>query len=453
MIDHQKKKLIEKFAVPVPRYTSYPTAPHFSDNIDSIDFADNLLALRSGARLSLYMHIPFCDTLCWFCGCNTKMVKRYDPIAKYLPLLIKEIENVSCLLPFDHTVRHIHWGGGSPNILNEDDIGRLSDATRAAFQIGEDAEFAVEIDPRDLRDTQIAAFADAGVTRISVGVQDFSEKVQWAINRIQSFEETERAITKFREKGVRSINMDLIYGLPFQTKQSVADSIEKVLLISPDRIALFGYAHLPKRIKHQAMIDDDALPDIFERYEQAETLARYLINAGYVRIGLDHFAKPTDPMAASKADGILRRNFQGYTTDKADALIGLGASAISQFDGAYFQNAVPTAQYLKAIEEEGLATRRGYVLSKEDMVRRDAIEQIMCNLELSENRLKAIFGEHANPVLSEVTTLLDSDDERLLRRTDDGFKVKEKGQPFLRSICAHFDTYLAAAKAVHSTGV
>jgi len=453
MTDSDRIKLIKKYAAPVPRYTSYPTAPNFGEDIGNKDYAEWLGALKQGARLSLYLHIPFCDTLCWFCGCNTKMVKRYDPVAEYLPFLYREIKNIAARVPKSHAVSHIHWGGGSPNILSEDDIARVSELIGNVFKLENDAEIAVEIDPRGLAEAQVEAYARSGVTRISVGVQDFSSRVQKAINRIQSFEETEKAINLFRDKGVSSINMDLIYGLPYQTIESTKKSVLKVLELEPDRIALFGYAHLPSRIKHQQMIDDDTLPDIYERFDQAETFATHLMDAGYIRIGLDHFAKPGDELVKSQAAGTLRRNFQGYTTDQADALLGLGASAIGQLNNAYVQNAVPTADYMRMVEDDGLAVRKGYSLTPDDMVRRYTIEQIMCNMELSYGELTTRFGHNAAPILSEAQLMLQNDSDGILQKTDEGFRVKEEGRPFLRTICANFDAHLPTSQARHAVGV
>ncbi len=442
-------EVVKRYSSPVPRYTSYPTAPHFSPAVGPEQYAAWLRALPARARLSLYMHIPFCHELCWYCGCNTKAARRYDPIAAYLESLMAEIEHVSALITPAHEVAHIHWGGGSPNVLSADDIARLDKLTRARFRAGGVAEFAVEIDPRTLTVEQVAAFAGAGVTRVSIGVQDFDPKVQAAINREQSFATTARAVAWFRERGVTAINIDLVYGLPRQTRASVEETIRQVLALEPDRIAIFGYAHLPSRIKHQSLIDEAALPDAVERFAQSSRLARILAAAGYVRVGLDHFARAGDALAS----GSVNRNFQGYTSDSADALIGLGASAIGRLPEGYVQNAVPAADYARRIGENGLATARGAVLTGEDRMRGFVIERLMCDLAFPADELKRRFGDAARPVLDEALSLIESDSDRLVERTGDGFRVTARGRPFIRTIAACFDSYLGQGEARHSQGV
>jgi oxygen-independent coproporphyrinogen-3 oxidase len=433
----------------VPRYTSYPTAPHFTGKVGAAEARAWLGALRAGAQLSLYVHIPFCQTLCWYCGCNTKVVNKYDLIERYLGVLEQELATVSELIPKVHSVGHIHLGGGSPNILKPEHIGELAMAMRDGFHIAADAEFAVEIDPRGLDREHVAAMKAAGVNRISIGVQDFDAAVQAAINRVQSYETTRQAVDLLREAGIGSINIDLVYGLPHQTRQSVARTMEQVLSLEPDRIAIFGYAHLPERIRHQRLIDTAALPNLTDRLGQANRLARILAGKGYVRIGLDHFAKPTDPLA----QGVVHRNFQGYTTDGAEALIGFGASAISRFDAGYTQNAVGINEYQERVEACGLATSRGVALSQDDRVRAFVIERLMCDLAFSQSLLRARFGDAAGPVIADAEALIDADADGLVERTSDGFRVSANGRPFVRSICACFDAYLGAGEARHAVGV
>jgi oxygen-independent coproporphyrinogen-3 oxidase len=281
--------LAEKYGGPVPRYTSYPTAPHFSPRVSELHAVSWLAALEGGTRLSLYVHIPFCHSLCWYCGCNTKATRRYPPVAHYLHFLLTEIANVAALIP-EHEVVHIHWGGGSPNILSPADIGVLARELGTRFKISEAADFAVEIDPRHIDDAQVDAFMEAGVRRVSIGVQDFDTAVQAAIGREQSFEVTRWAVDAFRGRGVGSINIDLMYGLPHQTQESVDRTLEQVLELEPDRIATFGYAHLPDRMTHQRLVPGEALPTAVERHAQANRIARHLTAMGYVRVGLDHFA-------------------------------------------------------------------------------------------------------------------------------------------------------------------
>jgi oxygen-independent coproporphyrinogen III oxidase len=442
-------EVVKRYSSPVPRYTSYPTAPHFSDAIGPGQYAQWLAALPAGARLSLYLHIPYCDSLCWYCGCSTKVVQRYAPILAYLPSLTSEIENVSAHVPVDHRVTHMHWGGGSPNILRPDDILALAQAARARFHIADDAEFAVEADPRGLDSTRIAAFAGAGVNRVSIGVQDFNPEVQRAINRLQSFEVTKIAIATLRRHGIQQINVDLVYGLPHQTRQSVETTARKVLELAPSRIAAFGYAHLPQRLKHQRLIDEAALPGIVERFAQANRLAHILTAAGYVRIGLDHYALPDDPLA----QGPVNRNFQGYTTDRADALIGLGATAIGRLPDGYVQNCVPVADYQRAVASSGLATARGVQLSEGDRMRGFVIERLMCDLAFPAAELNRRFGVAAAPILEEAQMLLEADQDHLVERDGEAFRITEKGRPFARAIAACFDTYLGMGEARHTAGV
>ena len=433
----------------VPRYTSYPTAPHFSSKVDRGQYARWLSALPAGSNLSLYVHIPFCHQLCWYCGCNTKATRRYAPVAQYLRSVEIEIARVAERVP-THRVMQIHWGGGSPNILAPADILSLSDKIRAHFSVDRDAEFAVEMDPRHLDPEQIRAFGRAGISRLSLGVQDFNEAVQSAIGREQSFEMTRRAVNAFRELGVASINIDLMYGLPRQTMDTAERTAAQVIALEPDRIAVFGYAHLPQRMKHQRLIPAQQLPNAAERLAQSARIGQILVERGYVRIGFDHYAKPTDKLAA----GNVARNFQGYTTDHSDALIGIGASAIGRLPQGYVQNAIATADYARRIERDGLATARGIELSSEDKARGHVIERLMCELRFSAADVREKCGDSADAILWDADRLLELDGNAdFVRRTADGFVVTERGRPYLRSICAHFDTYLAGSDALHSSTV
>ena len=442
-------EIVKRYSAPVPRYTSYPTAPHFSDAVGHKEYAAWLAALTERARLSLYLHIPFCDAMCWYCGCSTKAVRRYEPVANYLQTLMAEIAGVSSRVPRTHRVTHIHWGGGSPNVLSSKHISDLAEGMRTHFNVGDDAEFAIEVDPRGLSGDRIAAFAQAGVTRVSIGVQDFDPKVQAAINRLQSFETTKRVVELFREQGIAAINIDLVYGLPHQTRDSVTRTIKQVLALEPNRIATFGYAHLPSRLKHQRLIDQSTLPDVVERFAQSNRLVDMLAAAGYVRIGLDHFARADDPLST----GPVRRNFQGYTSDAADALIGLGASAIGRLPEGYAQNSVPVAEYARRINEHGLATARGVALTPDDRMRAFVIERLMCDLLFPATELRRRYGQSAAPILEEAAALIEADQDRLVERDGDGFRITPRGRPFVRTIAACFDTYLGAEQARHSLGV
>jgi oxygen-independent coproporphyrinogen-3 oxidase len=442
-------ELAQRYGAPVPRYTSYPTAPHFTSSIGAAQASAWLSALTAGSKLSLYVHIPFCQSLCWYCGCNTKVVNKYEPIERYLASLDRELATVAALVPREHGVSHIHFGGGSPNILKPAHIGALAAALRERFNFEKSGEFAIEIDPRGLDGEHVAAMKAAGVNRVSIGVQDFEPQVQSAINREQSYETTRHAVVMLRDAGIGSINIDLVYGLPHQTRASVARTMQQVLSLEPDRIAIFGYAHLPERIRHQRLIDPASLPDLTERLGQANRLARLLAADGYVRVGLDHFAKPGDALA----QGGVHRNFQGYTTDGADALIGFGASAISRFEAGYTQNATGITEYQEKVAACGLATTRGIALSHDDRMRAFVIERLMCELAFSESDLRERFGESASPLIEEAAALMETDRDGLIERTTDGFRVTDRGRPFVRSICGCFDAYLGESEARHAAGV
>ncbi len=442
-------KLVKILARPLPRYTSYPTAPHFNANVGTAEYDRWLSALSPDARLSLYVHIPFCDTLCWFCACTTKITRRYAPVGTYLSHVCAEIDAVAERIPNGVSVSHIHWGGGSPDILSTRDMARLSDTLRSRFIVEKDAEFAVEIDPREMDEAKIAALAQAGLTRISLGVQDFDPKVQTAINRLQSFEQTRAVVEEFRNAGVHSINIDLVYGLPHQTTESGRQTIEAVIALGPDRVATFGYAHLPNRIRHQRLIDNESVPGIHDRLALSQMMSAHLRDAGYVQLGVDHFCKPGDSMASTP----LRRNFQGYTTDTADALLGLGASAISRLPQGYVQNAVPIADYQRRIGDGGVATARGLAFTPEDMARAFAIETLMCELRFPASELCREFGELGVAIAREGERLAAHASDGLVEQVPDGFVVTEKGRPFLRALAAEFDAYLDTSKTVHSTGI
>jgi oxygen-independent coproporphyrinogen-3 oxidase len=360
-------------------------------------------------------------------------------VSEYLEVLLKEVDAIGALAPGGHRVCHIHWGGGSPDILAPSDILLLGRALRARFSVAADAEFAVEIDPRRLVDEQVDSFAGVGVNRVSIGVQDFDEAVQRAIGRIQSFDTTQRAVQMFRRRGVGSINVDLVYGLPLQTEDSLARTLDQVLQLQPDRIAVFGYAHLPDRLKHQRLIDEAALPDAVARFAQARLIALRLVEAGYVEIGIDHFSRPDDALAKAP----LARNFQGYTTDKADALLGFGASAISRLPNGFAQNAVAVDDYARRILGGELATARGHQMQGEDGVRAAVIEQLMCMFSVSWADLQERFGDSVQTLRRAFEEWAAQDESGFVTVRGDGFEVAEFGKPFVRTICAMFDAYLS----------
>lgn len=447
------EQLIRKYAAPAPRYTSYPTAPHFHAGISDAIYKHWLGALAPGSSLSLYIHIPFCDRLCWFCACNTKQVRQYAPLARYLQALQHEIEAVAAIIDGKARVGAVHFGGGSPTMMEPRDMIALDAHLRSRFRFLPDAEVSVEIDPNDMDEARFDALAAIGMTRASLGVQDFDPKVQQAINREQSFEATKAVVDAVRRRGATSVNIDLLYGLPHQTEPSVAATAGQAMTLAPDRIALFGYAHVPWMKKHQTMIDEAVLPGPVERFGQFARAASIIAAAGYAAVGLDHFARPSDMMAIASRDGWLRRNFQGYTCERADALIGLGASSVSQLPQGYLQNAPASADYERRVTSSGLAVVRGFELSAADRMRAWVIERLMCGLSFSRCDLLGKFGEAARPIIREAEYLAAANTDQLFERCGNRFVVTERGRPFVRSIATAFDLYLDAGKGRHSTAV
>lgn len=437
----------------VPRYTSYPTAPHFTPAVGARQYGDWLSAVPAGDELSLYVHIPFCARLCWFCGCQTTVVNRYRPVASYVDLLIAEIDRVADRLGSRRRVVHVHWGGGTPTLLEPFDMRRLAGHLRARFDIAAEAEFAVEIDPRAMTRERAVALAEVGVTRASLGVQDFDPRVQRAINRVQPYGETERVVRWLRQSGIGGLNIDLLYGLPHQTAAGLEASVEKALTLRPDRVALFGYAHVPWMKKHQKLIDESALPGAVERVRQAAAAAGRLTALGYDAIGLDHFALPGDGLARAQRAGTLRRNFQGYTTDRAPVLLGFGASSIGSLPQGYVQNAADTPAWRRAIEEGGLAVVRGVAVSARDLLRRAAIERLMCDLEVD---LGAVCrAHHATPDVfaGEVAALAPLVKCGIVVVEGDVVRVRPEARLLLRVVCAAFDRHPPRGAARYSAAV
>jgi oxygen-independent coproporphyrinogen-3 oxidase len=437
----------------VPRYTSYPTAPHFHAGIGSAVYRSWLENLPPESSLSLYVHVPFCDTLCWFCGCHTRVANRYSPVEDYLVWLTREIDMVAGALGSGRRVTHIHWGGGSPTLLAPNDILRLAYSLRARFDVAPDCEFAVEIDPRDLRDETIAALRTAGVNRASIGVQDCDDKVQRAINRIQPPSVTQSAVERLRAASIHAINFDVMYGLPYQTVAHVQRTIEATLSLSPQRYAVFGYAHVPGFKKHQELIPMEALPDSDERLAQSDAAGRTLAHAGYVPIGLDHFARPEDPLAIAARGGTLRRNFQGYTTDAALALIGFGASAIGALPQGYAQNASDVPSWRRTLATGALPIARGIALSREDRARRAIIEQLMCNLEADTGAIAAEHGYPKEKFAPELVALMPYAQNGIVALHEYHVRVTPENGTFVRVIGAVFDAYLPNGSAKHSVAV
>lgn len=436
-----------------PRYTSYPTAPHFGPAVDAARYGEWLAALDPAAQVSLYLHVPFCRVVCWYCACNMKLAAREEPVRAYGRRLEREIALVAERLPARMKVSRIHWGGGTPTSLPAGTLGRLTGKLRAAFDVLPDAEIAFELDPRTFAPQMAPLLARLGATRASLGVQEFDPKVQAAVNRVQPFETVRDTVGALREAGIAAINFDLMYGLPHQTTGTLARTVERTLELAPDRIALFGYAHVPWVVKRQRMLPEEALPGPDERFAQAETAAAQLVAAGYRRIGLDHFALAGDGLAAAAARGALRRNFQGYTDDAADALIGLGATAISSLPQGYAQNVAETGAYGRLVSDGGLPTAKGLVLTAEDRMRREVIERLMCDLEVDTAAVAAAHGRPAGTFAPELARCDEFVAEGLALVDGARLTVCETGRPALRVIASVFDAYLERDSTVRRHAV
>jgi oxygen-independent coproporphyrinogen-3 oxidase len=437
----------------LPRYTSYPTAPQFSDAIRHEAYGEWLAAIPGGTTASLYLHVPFCRSMCWYCGCHTTITQRDAPIVDYLGVLRHEIGLVADRLSAPLPVSHVHFGGGTPTIMEPAEFIGLIDLMRQRFSLGDGAEIAVEIDPRTLTRTMTAALGEAGVTRASLGVQSFDPMVQRAINRIQSFEQTARATNGLRDAGIRGVNFDLIYGLPHQTVDSCVETVRQSVELRPERLSVFGYAHVPSFKKHQRRIDEAALPDGAARYEQAEAIAEALVSAGYRRIGLDHYALPDDSMVQAQVDGVLHRNFQGYTTDPSDVLIGFGASAIGRLTQGYAQNEVVLGRYAERISRGELATAKGYALTADDRLRADLIERVMCDFKVDVSQVCRTHGTEPESLLQSIPRLKMLEQDGIIRLKDNVLSVSDDTRFLVRTVASAFDAYLGASGRTHSRAV
>jgi len=444
----------EKYATAkVPRYTSYPSVPYFRAGFPAATYRDWLGALDPSRPVSLYLHVPFCRKLCWYCGCNMKLAARYAPVAAYVETLIQELGLLSDALPGRLTISHLHWGGGTPTALEPDDLARVMEEVRDRFDFAPDAELAIESDPRTLTDPMIQTVGRLGFTRASFGIQEFDPKVQQAINRIQPFEMVAHAVSGLRGAGVAGINFDLIYGLPHQTPDGLRRTIGACLDLKPDRIALFGYAHVPWMAKNQRLIDESALPDADARAEQAATAARTIADAGYDTIGLDHFALPEDALAKAVTHGILRRNFQGYTNDTAQALLGLGATSISRTPSGFVQNIAETGAWARTVQEGLLPIAKGHTLCGDDALRAYVIEKLMCDAAVDTAAAGRLFGYAEDWCSDALPDLWEMADDGLLVLDGGTVRMTEQGRIFVRVAAAAFDRYRQQAPARHSIAV
>ena len=435
----------------IPRYTSYPTAPHFSAAVGEMHYRSWLASLPR-AKASLYVHIPFCQAMCWYCGCHTTVAAREAPVARYLETLAREIGLVRQYAAGPLTVSHIHFGGGTPTLIPAEQMRMLMRRVGEQFFVADDAEIAIEIDPRALTRDMASALGECGFNRASLGVQSFDPDVQQAINRVQSFAETEDAVRMLRANGVGRINFDLIYGLPRQSLESCVDTVERALTLRPDRLAVFGYAHVPAFKPHQRKIDGATLPDSEARYAQSRSIADALLRAGYVEIGLDHFARIGDPLADAAASGRLHRNFQGYTTDDAEVLIGLGASSIGRLPQGYVQNEFRIPEYQRRVAEGRLPIARGYQFQGDDLLRGEIIERLMCDQRVDVEAVCRLFGTDPARLLAKVP-LQPLIADGLIVHDGHSILVKPHARPLVRSIAAVFDAYLSDAGCQHSRAV
>ena len=440
-------QLLEKYSRPGPRYTSYPTAPYFHTGFTETDWLQELTASQDARRgVSLYVHIPFCDTLCYYCGCNMVATGDYDKAKRYLAVLKQEMARVAALTHAQRRVEQLHWGGGTPTYLKPADIRRLMEAIRSHFHLASEAEMGCEADPRELTREHLVALRECGFNRLSIGVQDLDERVQKAVNRVQPAAMIGQVYAWARELGFASINMDLIVGLPHQTVASFSRTLDQVLAWAPDRFAVFAYAHVPWMKRHQKLIREEDLPDFATRLDLQQLIHDRLGAAGYVNIGMDHFAKPEDELVQAQRAKTLWRNFQGYTTHKDCDIYAFGASSISQTREVYVQNEKNLKKYQERVAAGHLPVERGLRLTREDLIRRDLITRIMCDLELSYADFSATwgidFGAHFQDALAELPPLAN---DGLIELSDAGLKVTDLGRLFLRNIAMCFDSYLRQA--------
>jgi oxygen-independent coproporphyrinogen-3 oxidase len=443
--------LLEKYCKPGPRYTSYPPAPHFHEGFTDADWEAELRATRdSGRGLSLYVHIPFCDTLCWYCGCNMVATRDYGRAERYMGLLFREIDRVTNLVDPGRTVRQVHWGGGTPTFLHPGDMERLFGHLLSGFELAADAEIGCEADPRELTEDHVRTLKRLGFNRISLGVQDLDEKVQRAVNRVQPEALIRQTFGWMRAAGFESVNLDLMVGLPHQTVEGFGKTLDTVTELRPDRLAVFTYAHVPWMKRHQKLIKETDLPDFRTRIALQELILHRLTEAGYVYIGMDHYALPQDELVLAQQEKTLYRNFQGYTTHRECDILAFGASAISQTEEVYAQNLKKLSEYRDRVEAGRLATERGIRITREDKLCREAITRIMCDLELDLAAVGRDWGVDLGDYFGCRETLQEMEADGLVGLDGDVVRVTETGRLFLRNIAMLFDSHLRqpAAEAV-----
>ncbi|HOI30476.1 MAG TPA: oxygen-independent coproporphyrinogen III oxidase [Melioribacteraceae bacterium] len=439
-------ELIKKYDRPGPRYTSYPTAPQFNDSFTPEKYLDEVIRTNNQENppdLSLYFHIPFCDTLCYFCGCNMIITRNRERIKEYTRYVKNEIDLLRSFIVEGRQTVQLHWGGGTPTHLNPDEITDLISYINGSFKFSPNAEEGCEIDPRGLTKAHLEALRNGGFNRISMGVQDFDEKVQKAVNRIQPEAMTREVVEWIRQLKFESINLDLIYGLPFQSAESFAKTVEAIIDISPDRIAVFNYAHVPWMKKHMALIKPDDLPLAEEKLEILKMTIEKLTSAGYIFIGMDHFAKPDDELAIALRDKKLYRNFQGYSTHAGADLYGFGITSISQIGRSYSQNVKKENEYFSLLNEGRLPVERGYYLSDDDLLRRHVITRIMCDFELDFSEVEKLYRvEFEKYFAVSIEGLKEFMNDGLVEINDRKIVVTEMGRLLIRNIAMNFDKYI-----------
>ncbi|WP_092364466.1 oxygen-independent coproporphyrinogen III oxidase [Cribrihabitans marinus] len=451
MVTKSQLSRLGLFDAKVPRYTSYPTAPHFSNDVGPDLFGDWIAQIAPGSAVSLYIHVPFCRRLCWFCACRTQGTQTDGPVAAYLETLKSELALLKDRLPEGVTLSRLHWGGGTPTLLNPAMMTELAETIFDVVPMGDNAEFSVEIDPNEIDGARLDALAAAGMNRASIGVQDFDDEIQKTIGRVQSYDVTRDAVDMIRARGIASLNADILYGLPHQTRARMTESVQKLLSLNPDRVALYGYAHVPWMAKRQQLIPSDALPTPEQRLDLFDTARRLFLWDNYAEIGIDHFATQDDGLTQALRTGKLKRNFQGYTDDQADVLIGVGASSISRFPQGYAQNAPATSVHTKAIREGRFSTSRGHRFKGQDILRSRLIEALMCDFRIDSAE---ILENHAvsRAELEAMYARADQAFDGLLQITGDGLFIPQEARPLTRMIARIFDAY-DLSKAGHSSAI
>ncbi|MGD9864449.1 MAG: oxygen-independent coproporphyrinogen III oxidase [Pseudodonghicola sp.] len=439
------------FDAKVPRYTSYPTAPHFGTSVGSELFSDWIGAVPEGGSISLYVHVPFCRRLCWFCACRTQGTQSDSPVIAYVEVLKAELALLKARLPAGVTLSRLHWGGGTPTLLQPQLMQELAQAIFDVAPLGPQAEFSVEIDPNEIDEARLDVLAAMGMNRASIGVQDFDDQIQQTIGRIQGYDVTRRAVEMIRARGIESLNADILFGLPHQTRARMTESVQKLLSLSPDRVALYGYAHVPWMAKRQQLIPSDALPTPEVRLELFDTARRLFLWDGYAEIGIDHFARPEDGLTQALKAGTLRRNFQGYTDDQSEVLIGVGASSISRFPQGYAQNAPATSAHTAAIRDGRFSTARGHVFTAEDKLRGRMIEMLMCDFRINAAELRDSFGV-SDDRLQAMFAETDRAFPGMLEIGPDALAIRHEARPLTRMIARSFDAY-DLSKAGHSSAI